>query len=184
MADADTGQVAEWRHAYTVLGVPPDASALAIKQAYRRLVKRWHPDLYESGTSAHAEALELTRRINQAYACITRAPLRYYREPSPPPSSEPPAAPRSTRPYDTSGYGTPLPSNADKIEYSVRFVSGCVAGIFLCLDAAAVFFDAEFFDSRWKQLTLLFSVVTLLCGWGAARYGDKFWHAVFRRWWF
>jgi DnaJ-class molecular chaperone len=43
-------QSAEWKHAYQVLGVPRYASAHAIKAAYRKLVKRWHPDLY---TPAH-----------------------------------------------------------------------------------------------------------------------------------
>ena len=111
-------------------------------------------------------------------------PIRTCSEPSPPPPTEPPPVPRSTRPFDTSAYGSPIPENADRIEYWVRFLSGCVAGVFLSLDVAAVFFDAEVFTSRWKQMALLFSAVMLLCGWGAARYGDKFWHTIFRRRWF
>ena len=73
-------QLGEQRHAYQTLGVPLDASAPSIKQTYRRLVRRWHPDLYLNGTPAHVEATHMTTLINEAYAAIAHAPLRYHIE--------------------------------------------------------------------------------------------------------
>ena len=64
-------------HAYQVLGVPREAPAHTIKQAYRKLVKRWHPDLYAVGTAAHAEATEMSRVVSDAYATVSHAPSRY-----------------------------------------------------------------------------------------------------------
>jgi curved DNA-binding protein CbpA len=52
--------------AYTVLGLEPGASQAEVKQAYRKLVKIWHPDRF-----AHAqqkqEAEEKIKLINEAY---------------------------------------------------------------------------------------------------------------------
>jgi len=76
----DDYQLAELRHAYQVLGVAPEASAPSIKKTYRRLVKRWHPDLYPNGTPAHVEATQMTRLINEAYSAIAHAPLGYHME--------------------------------------------------------------------------------------------------------
>ena len=82
-------QLAELKHAYQVLGAPLFASASSIRQIYRKLVKRWPPDLYASVTPAYAEATQMTKLINAAYSAIKTAPLRYYIEACPPaPSSE------------------------------------------------------------------------------------------------
>jgi len=71
-------QLLELKRAYQIPGVPLFASAPSIKQTYRKLVKRWHPDLYPSGTSDNVEATRMTKLINEAYAAIETAPLRYY----------------------------------------------------------------------------------------------------------
>jgi hypothetical protein len=63
--------------AYQILGVAPSASARAIKQAYRQLIRKWHPDLHQSSMEAHDEAMEMTRLINAAYSAIEHAPLRH-----------------------------------------------------------------------------------------------------------
>lgn len=63
--------------AYRVLGVTTIASAHAIKQAHRKLVKRWHPDLYKARTTEHSEATQMTQLVNEAYSAISHAPLRY-----------------------------------------------------------------------------------------------------------
>lgn len=68
------------RRAYQLLGIPYSASERSIKQAYRRMTKRWHPDRYTSGTPAHAEATQMMKRINEAYSQIANAPLRGYEE--------------------------------------------------------------------------------------------------------
>lgn len=59
--------------AYEVLGVPEDASDSDIKQAYRRLMNRYHPDkLASRGTDpgALAAAHERTREIRNAYDAL------------------------------------------------------------------------------------------------------------------
>jgi curved DNA-binding protein CbpA len=38
-------QLSDLKHAYQILGVPLFASVPSIKQAHRKLIKRWHPDL-------------------------------------------------------------------------------------------------------------------------------------------
>jgi curved DNA-binding protein CbpA len=84
---------------YKVLGVPRDAGAAEIKRAYRRLVKRCHPDALRSNDAAgifHVvqEAYEtlmdplLRRRYDER--------LRHYRPPSRP-AGEPAAHPSSRR---------------------------------------------------------------------------------------
>src|SRR6516164_1941224 len=70
----------ELRRAYEILGVPGSSSASAIKQAYHRLAKRWHPDLYPPATPSHADATYMMRLINEAYSAAAHAPLRYHIE--------------------------------------------------------------------------------------------------------
>lgn len=48
---------------YTVLGVPKDASEAEIKQAYRKLAKKYHPDL-NPGNEAAAQKM---KEVNAAY---------------------------------------------------------------------------------------------------------------------
>ena len=51
---------------YKVLGVSPDASDEEIKQAYRRLAKKYHPDL----NPGDAEAAKKMQQVNAAYERI------------------------------------------------------------------------------------------------------------------
>ena len=51
---------------YKVLGVSPDASDEEIKKAYRRLAKKYHPDL-NPGDKAAAQKMQ---EINAAYEQI------------------------------------------------------------------------------------------------------------------
>ena len=51
---------------YKVLGVSPDASDEEIKQAYRRLAKKYHPDLHPGDQ----EAAKQMQKINAAYEQI------------------------------------------------------------------------------------------------------------------
>ncbi|MBD5559496.1 MAG: DnaJ domain-containing protein [Clostridia bacterium] len=57
---------------YEVLGVSDSASEEEIKSAYRRLVKKYHPDRFPHGSPEQAEAAEKLKQVNAAYDMITR----------------------------------------------------------------------------------------------------------------
>jgi len=168
----------ELQRAYQILGVPSSASAHSIKHAYRALVKRWHPDLYQTGTAAHAEATLMTRMINDAYSAIGRAPLRYYVDVDRPTRS------RATANSATPSVGRESTNKAseafpktDRIEFWVRFVCGALLGAFLSIRFALEYFERP----ALLALGITASIVGL--GFLAARHGDKFWHSIFRYWW-
>ncbi|NCT95254.1 MAG: J domain-containing protein [Chitinophagaceae bacterium] len=56
---------------YQVLGITPSASAAAVKQAFRRLVMRYHPDKNPS-----AAAAAVFREISEAYEVLGNAASR------------------------------------------------------------------------------------------------------------
>jgi preprotein translocase subunit Sec63 len=173
------GQLTELKRTYRILGVPLDASTHSIKQAYRRLVKRWHPDLSANGTPAHVEATQMTKLINESYSAIAHAPLRYHSE-----TYSQHAGRRQTTSTSTH---VPITVNTesipktDRLEFWVRFVCGALLGIFVCLD----FIVSAMPDSSSNLYFLALGALglTLAFGFGAARYGDKFWYSILRRWW-
>jgi curved DNA-binding protein CbpA len=55
------------RDYYEVLGIAPDASAEEIKEAYRKLAFRCHPDRNRKSEEAHKKMQE----INEAYAILS-----------------------------------------------------------------------------------------------------------------
>ena len=174
-------QVGELRHAYQVLGVPPDATAPSIKHAYRRLVKRWHPDLYAVGAPSHVEAAHMTRLINEAYSAIAHAPLRYHVETYPNSTKEKssqPSSPATTERIRATAREIP---KTDRLEFWVRFVCGACFGLFVILD---LFISVMPDSLQFSGVLAVGSLALILgCGLAAARFGDKFWYAIFRRWW-
>lgn len=56
---------------YATLGVEPGADSAAIRNAYRDLMRRYHPDVNKS-----AEAVDKAMAINEAYACLSDPDLR------------------------------------------------------------------------------------------------------------
>lgn len=169
-------QISEWRHAYQVLDAPLHASALTIKQCFRKLVKRWHPDHYASGTQEYAEATQMTRTINEAYSAIKDAPLRYHVDAYPTAYVEKKQATGWQRPTRSGNDRDTFPKT-DWIEYTIRFICGGMLGALL---------SVRWFLYYYNQLSTMisFAIVTiLLFGFFAARYGDRFWHSFFRSWW-
>ncbi|ROS72080.1 DnaJ C-terminal domain-containing protein [Cellulomonas sp. PhB143] len=67
-----TGQ--DWieKDFYAALGVPKDADAAAIKKAYRKLARQWHPD-HNPGNAA---AEEKFKSIGEAYSVLSDAEQR------------------------------------------------------------------------------------------------------------
>jgi hypothetical protein len=58
-------------HYYTVLGIDRDASLSQIKEAYRDLVKVWHPDRFTGDSKLQNRANEKLKKINEAYHALT-----------------------------------------------------------------------------------------------------------------
>ena len=72
------GQMTEARlDPYAILGVARDADPAQIQQAYRRLAKRYHPDMHQASTT------EPMQRLNQAWAILSN-PARRARHDSDP----------------------------------------------------------------------------------------------------
>ncbi|AFY32795.1 dynamin family protein [Calothrix sp. PCC 7507] len=57
--------------AYSVLGLQQDVSFAEVKQTYKILVKKWHPDLYVSKPQLQKQAQEKMRLINEAYTVLS-----------------------------------------------------------------------------------------------------------------
>jgi hypothetical protein len=172
----DADQIAEWKHAYRVLNVPLYASSFTIKQRYRQMVKRWHPDKCAQASPEYAEATQMTQIINVAFAEIKDAPLRYFIEACPAHVAEKAQAVQKPAVWKaiTSSESWPRP---DWVEYAIRFVCGAFLGI-------AWAFSILKYDDFAPRFALLAAGATIVIpGLLAARFGDKFWHAVLRRWW-
>ena len=168
-------QIAELKHAYQILGSPLSASATSIKQTYRKLVKRWHPDRYRSGTPEYDEATQMTKLINGAYTAIENAPLRYHfdacqpayvknRQATRPSRNEPPEARRETLP------------KTDWLEFWIRFVFGAFWGALLSVRILLLHYDEP-------GVLIPVAGLILVLGFAAAQSGDSFWHSLLRRWW-
>ncbi len=56
--------------AYSALGLQPDVSFAEVKQAYKILVKKWHPDLFV-GKPQLQQVQEKMRLINEAYTVLS-----------------------------------------------------------------------------------------------------------------
>jgi DnaJ domain len=56
---------------YEILGLTQSAEPEQIKRSYRILVKRFHPDLFPSGSNAQIDAGERLRQIIAAYRTLS-----------------------------------------------------------------------------------------------------------------
>ncbi|MBD0388058.1 MAG: J domain-containing protein, partial [Nostoc sp. C3-bin3] len=57
--------------AYSILGLQANASLAEVKQAYRTLVKKWHPDLFIGKPQLLKQAQEKMHLINEAYTILS-----------------------------------------------------------------------------------------------------------------
>ena len=60
--------------AYAVLGLPTGASRWRVRQRYKMLVRRWHPDRFVGDRQGVEEATRQMQAINAAYTMIGAAP--------------------------------------------------------------------------------------------------------------
>lgn len=71
-------------HAYEILGLKAGASQVEVKQAYRKLVKIWHPDRFvDQQQKQQAEAK--IKQINAAYNTVKTVISTVEKSPPPPP---------------------------------------------------------------------------------------------------
>jgi len=57
---------------YANLELPPGAGRGQVKQAWRRLLKKYHPDLHSTHPEKRKIATELTGRLNEAYRVLDK----------------------------------------------------------------------------------------------------------------
>ena len=60
------------RRAYAVLEVPPGSDFETVRKAYRRLMRKYHPDLHTSTPEAQRAANDLAQRLTQAYKLLEK----------------------------------------------------------------------------------------------------------------
>jgi len=85
---------------FRALGVSPDASWEEVRQAYKDLVRVWHPDRFQSDPQLRERAEQKLKRINDAYHALKNSEtFRGCRpEPAPPPPSPSAGPAASVRP--------------------------------------------------------------------------------------
>jgi hypothetical protein len=74
---------------FRALGVDPEASWEALRQAYKDLVRVWHPDRFQSDPQFQRKAEQQLRRINEAYFALKNSDIHEGRQPEPAPQQKP-----------------------------------------------------------------------------------------------
>jgi curved DNA-binding protein CbpA len=166
------------KKAYRVLDVPATASALAIKSNYRKLIKRWHPDRPATSAATAAEAMTMTKLINEAYGLIENAPLRYFEGGRAANVSPQTRSPRAREKRSLESLSDREAALLEKrAEYAVRILCGILSGAFvgLIFMRSLLWNDIEGFTGAL--------VCALVFGAGAVKVGDKIWREIFGIWW-
>lgn len=151
------------QRAYHLLEVRPTASAFVIKQSYRQLAKRWHPDKWLMQTVDQHHATEKMKDVNSAYMLIRHAPLRYHGSTI---DEEKVGRDSTSTLKSTSGHGL----INDGTENVVRFFCGAIIGFVLAL----VFMVKEI-----PGAIVYTTCIPTLFGWLAMHLGDNFWLELF-----
>jgi curved DNA-binding protein CbpA len=60
------------RKAYAALEVPPGSDFETIRKAYRRLMRKYHPDLHRGSAEAQRAATDLAQRLTEAYKLLEK----------------------------------------------------------------------------------------------------------------
>ncbi len=64
------------RKAYAALEVPPGSDFETIRKAYRRLMRKYHPDLHRGSPEAQRAATDLAQRLTEAYKLLEKQTRR------------------------------------------------------------------------------------------------------------
>jgi len=64
------------RRAYAALEVPPGSDFETIRKAYRRLMRKYHPDLHAGSREGLRAATDLTQRLTEAYKLLEKQTRR------------------------------------------------------------------------------------------------------------
>jgi hypothetical protein len=89
------------KEALDVLGLRPDAPPVEIKEAYRDLVKVWHPDRFGSDARLRKKADHKLQQINEAYRVLQSGSGKHAAETERASSTARGSAPRSSNPRST-----------------------------------------------------------------------------------
>jgi hypothetical protein len=186
-------QIARLKHAYQVVGVPLSATPASIKQSYRRLVKRWHPDFYTSDTVEYAEATQMTKAINESYSLIENAPLRYFADAFRPsyaaarqtvrPATRPVPAPPA--PHEVSGSAEnvgeyPKVESVLKYTWAEFWIRLACGGIFGAMCGFRIGLRYDISPGSFVAGMIAGAVILALVAVVAA---DEFWQSLLGRWW-
>lgn len=133
----------EIKDSYSALELKPDASPEAVKEAYRELVKVWHPDRFSGDAKLEQRALEKLKRINLAYERIKNRKPKKATAAEPQGNSPPPSSPRRRTPSSPEmapGVKTYVLPNSRDVKLGCLLVGGlaCLIG---SLIIAAIFYD-------------------------------------------
>jgi DnaJ-domain-containing protein 1 len=60
------------RKAYAALEVPPGSDFETVRKAYRRLMRKYHPDLHTGSPEAQRAANDLAQRLTQSYKLLEK----------------------------------------------------------------------------------------------------------------
>ena len=61
---------------YQILGIPKNSTEEQIKNAYRNLAKKYHPDVNISGLTEHEPSSQKFREIAEAYAVLSNKTMK------------------------------------------------------------------------------------------------------------
>jgi DnaJ-domain-containing protein 1 len=64
------------RRAYAALEVPPGSDFETLRKAYRRLMRKYHPDLHGGSREGQRAATDLTQRLTEAYKLLEKQTRR------------------------------------------------------------------------------------------------------------
>ena len=172
--------LADMIRAYELLGVSRSAPARAIKRSYRALAKRWHPDLYQPGSPEHANATYMMKAINEAYALVENAPLRFRGAEVQRPAS-PPLRPRSTTITIFADQERDLvPLDTTRLDFWARFLCGALVGFLpsCYLQFRLLGYLDNFMSDESLFLYFVWVIGTLACGFVAAFVGNDLWFKI------